>query len=310
MFIRNNTKIIGISGGAVQKAAENLVRDIRKAIVPMPERADEDCENDAKQNAGNWHTDAEPKAGNWHIDAEPNAGNWRMDAESNADTCQPPAGEIRLASGDLPEECFCLDATEDALLLSASDELGFIYGLYEISRRFLGILPFWFWNDQVIEPKVFVEIPAGFRYASLPCAIRFRGWFINDEVLLADWQIAQNPDRPWEMALEALLRLGGNLVIPGTDRNSEKYRPLASSMGLYVTHHHAEPLGAPIFAREYPDLQASYKKYPEKFQELWRRGIEEQKDRKTVWNLGFRGQGDAPSGRMTLRIRPTKRGGG
>ncbi|MCD7955636.1 MAG: glycosyl hydrolase 115 family protein [Lachnospiraceae bacterium] len=203
-------------------------------------------------------------------------------------------GEIRLIYGDEAEECFTLDATEGALRLSASDELGFIYGLYEISGRFLGIRPFWFWNDQVIEQKAFVEIPAGFHYASQPYAIRFRGWFINDEVLLADWQVDQNPDRPWEMAMEALLRLGGNLVIPGTDRNSEKYRPLASSMGLYVTHHHAEPLGAPIFAREYPDLQPSYAKYPEKFQELWRRGIEEQKDCKTVWNLGFRGQGDAP----------------
>ncbi|MCC8045267.1 MAG: glycosyl hydrolase 115 family protein [Clostridiales bacterium] len=263
MIIGKGTKITGVPSEATQKAAASLLRDIRKVIIPMPERAD--------------------------------AG-----------------GEIRLIPGDEAEECFTLDAAEDALILSASDELGFIYGLYEISRRFLGILPFWFWNDQVIEQKAFVEIPAGFHYASEPYAIRFRGWFINDEVLLADWMmetplpsgrrisrpeggpVNQKPDRPWEMALEALLRLGGNLVIPGTDRNSEKYRPLASSMGLYVTHHHAEPLGAPIFAREYPDLQPSYAKYPEKFQALWRRGIEEQKDRKTVWNLGFRGQGDAP----------------
>ncbi len=34
------------------------------------------------------------------------------------------------------------------------------------------------------------------------------------------------------MAFEALLRLGGNLVIPGTDANSKIYAELAAEMGL------------------------------------------------------------------------------
>ena len=49
--------------------------------------------------------------------------------------------------------------------------------------------------------------------------------------------------RAWRMVFEALLRLGGNMVIPGTDRNAHRYRKLASDMGLAITHHHAEPLG-------------------------------------------------------------------
>jgi len=57
---------------------------------------------------------------------------------------------------------------------------------------------------------------------------------------------------PWEMAFEALLRCGGNMTIPGTDYNSHRYQRLAAEYGLYITHHHAEPLGARMFSRAYP----------------------------------------------------------
>ena len=83
-------------------------------------------------------------------------------------------------------------------------------------------------------------------------------------------------------------------MIPGTDRNSKKYAQLAASMGLIITHHHAEPLGAEMFARAYPQLKPSYSEYPEKFRELWREAILRQKKWKVIWNLGFRGQGDVP----------------
>ena len=82
------------------------------------------------------------------------------------------------------------------------------------------------------------------------------------------------------MVFETLLRCGGNMVIPGTDRNAGKYAGLASRMGLMITHHHAEPLGAEMFARVYPELTASYDLYPEKFHTLWQEALERQKDRK------------------------------
>ena len=203
-------------------------------------------------------------------------------------------GSIRLVNGKEKKECFTLTESEGNLVVSASDELGFIYGIYEISHRFLGIEPFWFWNDQKIEKKEEIIIPDGFTFQSTPFAVKLRGWFINDEVLLHMWKLQGDKDKPWEMAMEALLRLGGNLIIPGTDRNSKKYRPLAAAMGLYITHHHAEPLGAEMFARAYPGLNPSYDEYPEKFEQLWKEGIESQKDYKVIWNLGFRGQGDKP----------------
>ncbi len=81
---------------------------------------------------------------------------------------------------------------------------------------------------------------------------------------------------------------GGNLVIPGTDKNSILYRRLASDMGLAITHHHSEPLGSEMFARAYPDLTPSFAKYPEKFRRLWQDGIEAQQGMNVVWNIGLR----------------------
>lgn len=71
-------------------------------------------------------------------------------------------------------------------------------------------------------------------------------------------------------------------------------------MGLMITHHHAEPLGAEMFLRAYPDLEPSYLKYKDLFEGLWKDAIERQKNEEVIWNIGFRGQGDVPFGRMTL----------
>lgn len=177
--------------------------------------------------------------------------------------------------------------------LSASDDLGFIYGLLTISEKYLGVKPFWFWNDQKFIKKDEISIPCN-NYSSNRKKVSFRGWFINDEVLIDQWEIESNKEKPWEMAFEALLRCGGNMVIPGTDKNSKIYRDLADLMGLWITHHHAEPLGAEMFARAYPELNPSYDEHADLFYGLWEEGIKEQKDKNIIWNLGFRGQGDCP----------------
>ena len=201
---------------------------------------------------------------------------------------------IRLVNESMEPELFRIVSGRGGLLVYAADELGFIYGLYEISRSFLGVRDFWFWMDQDLRLREPVVVPEGFSFAPAVFAVRYRGWFINDEVLLHAWSPDGDKDMPWEMAMETLLRCGGNMVIPGTDKNSVKYRPLAAARGLYITHHHAEPLGAEMFARAYPELEASYGLYPDKFRGLWQEGIRAQKDCKVIWNLGFRGQGDRP----------------
>lgn len=213
-------------------------------------------------------------------------------------TCFPTnrdGGKIYLVQVDgLEPECYIIQERDGALEIGAGDERGLIYGIYAVSRQLLGVQDFWFWNDQRFEPRDSIPVPKDFRLESKPFAVRFRGWFVNDEVLLHTWQVDRRPERAWEMVFEALLRCGGNMVIPGTGQNAKKYRDLASSMGLIITHHHAEPLGAEMFARAYPELNASYAEHPDKFRRLWEAALEEQAHCEVVWNLGFRGQGDRP----------------
>ena len=209
--------------------------------------------------------------------------------------------DIVLDMADCPEndeEYFNVRAQKkegkDILRIEASGDIGFIYGIYHISRKFLGVQPFWFWNEQTFFRRESYKVPDDYFYESGKRAVALRGWFINDEVLFDEWNPEGKESFPWEMAFEALLRCGGNMTIPGTDHNSHKYKNLARDYGLWITHHHAEPLGAEMFARAYPDLDASFDKYPDLFRDLWKKAIENQKDCKVVWNLGFRGQGDRP----------------
>jgi flagellar assembly factor FliW len=179
--------------------------------------------------------------------------------------------------------------------LEANDDLGFIYGMLYISEKFLKVDPFWFWADK--EPKKREKIEIDIKeYNSVRHFVRYRGWFVNDEVCLIGWTDTYPPPKEvWFPVFETLLRLGGNMVIPGTDLpRTGIHWDLASDMGFYITHHHAEPLGAEMFARAYPYLEANYNRYSNEFKKLWNIAITKQKDKKIIWTLGFRGQGDCP----------------
>lgn len=193
---------------------------------------------------------------------------------------------------DIPEQ-YRIVVREDCIEIRAGDDLGFIYGILYLSEQYLGIRPFWFYMDQKIERKEYLEIPET-DYVSNPFSVRFRGWFINDEVLMMQWKYNENDVDGWKIALETLLRCGGNTVIPGTDEMSRRNRRLAADMGLWITHHHAEPLGAEMFVRKYPGAEPDYLQHEELFLRLWEEAIVGQKDDHVVWNLCFRGQGDMP----------------
>ncbi|WP_245308191.1 glycosyl hydrolase 115 family protein [Halalkalibacter urbisdiaboli] len=181
------------------------------------------------------------------------------------------------------------------MTIKGSDDLGMVYGLLHISKTYLGIDPFWYWADLKAEKKDSVYIPIEDFDSPRP-AVRYRGWFVNDEVCLIGWKREYPPTKEvWYPVFEALLRSGGNMVIPGTDLPKEGIHwDLASEMGLWITHHHAEPLGAEMFKRAYPDKQASYASHGDLYEDLWEEAIQKQKDKKVIWVLSFRGQGDEP----------------
>lgn len=182
-----------------------------------------------------------------------------------------------------------------ALHIVAQDALGLVYGMLHVSEHYLGVDPFWFWGD--IPPKRldYVDISTELVVSKQP-SVKYRGWFVNDEVCLIGWSEQYPPPREvWQPVFEALLRSGGNMVIPGTDLPREGiHAALAQEMGLWVTHHHAEPLGAEMFLRAYPGLQPSYKEHPQQFEQLWQEAIDKQCHENIIWVLSFRGQGDKP----------------
>ena len=115
------------------------------------------------------------------------------------ETGAPSGGQIVLTYEKMPEERYRILISERQLHIFAGDELGFVYALLRISEVYLGVKPFWFWNDQRFEKKAFIEIPLGELYAP-EYRVRFRGWFVNDEVLLSHWDAGVSSSYPWEMA--------------------------------------------------------------------------------------------------------------
>jgi hypothetical protein len=219
----------------------------------------------------------------------------RRDMDKTLEASQVPGGMVHILPPDpeIPGENWIIEVSPEEMLVRSGNSLGCVYALLFISETFLGVTPFWFWNDQTFTRRPSVPVPPGL-YHSPRYAVRFRGWFVNDEVLIENWAAEPVNTEHWRMVFEALLRCGGNMVIPGTDNNSRKYRVLAADMGLWITHHHAEPLGADMFARVYPGITPSYFVNGALFEQLWEQAVIEQKQFKVIWGLGFRGQGDRP----------------
>ncbi len=183
-------------------------------------------------------------------------------------------------------ETFILEVTPDhRFILTAPDDRGTIYGIYEISHRFLGVDPLWFWKNIAPAPLTTLD-PSPQRIESGPPAFRHRGWFINDEDLLGHWRVPAGerflewPKRAatlgnlldydgrllrhyapiinagvMEKIFEAALRLRANLIIPASF--IDIFNPpeadiirAAIRRGLLVSQHHVEPLGVSHFAYE------------------------------------------------------------
>ncbi len=203
--------------------------------------------------------------------------------------------EIQIREGEAESWELQLEGGQRARLL-ASDALGVAYGLFSISRHGFGVEPWGPWLE--IDPPQRKEL----NLAELPSrstapAVAYRGWFINDEILLRSWTSTQTDEQAaWHLACETLLRLGGNLIIPGTSTLAPLNWDLAHSYGLMVTHHHHEPLGADLVLQPYKPFPDSFRfeEHQEALEEAWMDAIARQKGTSTLYALGFRGQGDYP----------------
>lgn len=210
-------------------------------------------------------------------------------------TEEKEANVIRvILDGRVGAERFRAAVCDDEITLICGDDLGAVYGLLSISEQFLGVKPLAWWMGLPVEKRPFIELPEQL-WRSPEYAVRWRCWFANDEVLFTGWHIDE-PRRAevWRRLFETILRCGGNMVIPGTDReyDGDRLNEMALDMGLWITQHHTELLGAKMFAREYPELDPSYARHPDEFEKLWRDAVRRFQGRRVLWTIGYRGQGD------------------
>lgn len=210
-------------------------------------------------------------------------------------TGKGPENVIRVAlDPEMAPESYRAKVTPEEILLTAGDDLGAVYAMLSVSERLLGVHAFDWWMEIPAKKTETVAVPPQ-KWESPEYRVRFRSWFINDEVLFTGWHMEESQRYTvWKRAFEAILRCGGNMVIPGTDReyDGRVLTEMALDMGLWITQHHSEILGSRMFGRVYPELTPSYTMYPEKYEELWQEAIDHYAGRRVVWCIGFRGQGD------------------
>lgn len=222
---------------------------------------------------------------------------------TTAEPLAPPDGVLLVvhvnAPADLPPETYRIgwrndDATTGLLDIHGADPRGTVYALYAISQHLLGVDPWWYWTDLEPAPRERIEIPNDFALRRAPPAFRYRGFFINDEDLLVGWR----PDpagttaislEVWDRIYETLLRLGGNLVAPGTfPFPDEPQFALAARRGLALNQHHQTPLGFVGF--RWPREQVySPTRDMETLRRVWTHCVDLHPSGEVVWTLGLRG---------------------
>jgi hypothetical protein len=190
-------------------------------------------------------------------------------------------------------------AGRPALVGTGSDMRGSIYAAYAFSEEILGVDPWYYWVDKEPLPRNQIEMPATFEKSFGPPTFKYRGWFINDEDLLARY--SPDPLRENVFSLEALdricetlLRLRGNMIVPATFAfPDERCNELAARRGLVLNMHHILVLGLNTF--QWPkDVPFSYNKHPEIMEKYWQTCVDAYKKYEVVWSVGYRGKGDQP----------------
>jgi hypothetical protein len=187
----------------------------------------------------------------------------------------------------------------NAIVLTGSDVRGAIYSVYQFSQQFLGVDPLYFWTDHAPLRRTQAELPDNFSLTQGP-VFHFRGWFLNDEDLFTGWKPGTTEGTgialsTWDHIFEAILRLKGDMVVPGTW--IFPYEPqirAAGERGLIVTQHHVNTLGLDTYRWPKAKLM-SYLSDPKSLETAWTRSAQQYpKGGEILWSVGFRGQNDYP----------------
>ena len=215
-------------------------------------------------------------------------------------------------------EAYTVRVEDEQVRITGSDVLGTVFGIYAFATNCLGILPVYRLVDLFPKTREEMELPSQ-TFSSQPRAVRFRGWFLNDEDLLTEFRGGGGerhidykfynrvmcPD-VLDMILETALRLEINLIIPSSfvDVDNPPEEALADAVvrrGMYITQHHVEPMGVSFFAAENylkkvgaEGESVSFVANRARMEELWRFYAQKwaKYGDRVIWQLGLRGKAD------------------
>jgi len=221
-------------------------------------------------------------------------------------------------SAAIENESYSIRTEGSRIIIAADSYLGTMWGIYTFSSAILGVDPCYLFNDLEPEMHASMEISA-VSITDRPASAGFRGVFINDEDLLTGWKDGggiRYMNYPWygltvpakvmDLVVETVLRLRMNLIIPASfldiDNPPEKaLADAAAGRGIYISQHHAEPLGLSHFALENyckkfsKSGEYSYIRNPELLEEAWKYYAAKWAEYdNVVWQIGLRGKADRP----------------
>jgi Glycosyl hydrolase family 115 len=196
-------------------------------------------------------------------------------------------------------ESFAIAARGNHVVLSGADMRGTIFAIYSFSQEYLGVDPMYYWNDHEPAKKASVTIPAGLSRNFPSPLFHYRGFFINDEDLLTGWAPGGKNDhsgisRPvMDKIFETILRLKGNMVVPGTwTFSSDPQMKWVGERGLILNQHHAIPLGMNV-ARWPANVPYTYSEHPEILERAWTNSVKAYDPKQEIlWSVGLRGLSD------------------
>lgn len=188
---------------------------------------------------------------------------------------------------------------QKVVCLTGADMRGTIYAIYQFSQEYLGTDPMYLWTGKEPAKQHSITLPADFTHTFPSPVFRYRGFFTNDEDLLTGWTPAAAGANTgialstWDNIFETILRLKGNIIVPGTWIFPDDAQVLAASeRGLIVNQHHATPLGVNV-ARWPKGVPYNFSTHPEILERAWKNAVAAYKPGNDIlWSVGLRGLSD------------------
>ena len=273
------------ASGPVRRATSDLISDFTKVFGEAPRQVDR-------------LEDAGPVA---ILIAERSELPTGIHCVTATDTETFAFSRARLSGNQRPKQVVCL---------TGADMRGTIYAIYQFSQTYLGVDPMYLWTDKQPEKRRSITLPANFPHVFPKPLFRYRGFFPNDEDLLTGWAPPPKGEqtgislKAWDNIYETILRLKGNIVVPGTWIFPDDAQVhAATERGLIVNQHHAIPLGVNV-ARWPKDVPYNLSTHPEILQRAWTDAVADYKpDEEILWSVGLRGLSDSSYASLDPSVR-------